>query len=948
MSPVETRRGWGMALLPGGAPHTVRQHAYPRVRVQSHPSPKRPARSPPRAAGAAESLERRALLSGVVVGVTPGSTGAGLHIGTVTEAAGGAVMVREYGTALSIGPPSATAAAAGPAAAGPAAAFDIVLNKGPNLRNNPAAAAAFEQAAAFFESIFFDRITVVLDVEIAPLGTTVLGGATPVYYGGPFDLLRDAIVEDADPLDEGLVARLPREAAFLGILPDSNFTLEGMIATRANLLAVGFDAAQLTGNTYSEYATPPNSVLRDAKIVLSSDYPFDYDRGDGIGPGLHDFVGVVLHQIAHTFGFVSIVDDVDRLFDTSAEVAATPLDLFRLEPGVGAADFTGGARVLSPGAVVASQVFYDGGLFDPAGITSIPGLTRGDIPVSTGARYGDGYFAEHWKSNSLIGAANTIGAMDPTTSAGLRVNWTDADERALALIGWDTAPAPLPRSISGLVYGDSNGDGSYQPGLGERGLGGVTVYHDENNNGQFDRGFYTQSAPPADLPVPILDFATINSTILVQNLPGVVRDVDVTVYIEHPYTFDLDAWLISPGGRRVLLFEGPGEEDEDGRSMNFTGTIIDDEAHDFFLGGLPPFTGRFRPAASLSRMDGAAMNGTWTLQVKDYSALDEGMLLDWSVTFETGTGRAEPSAVSGPDGAYALTRIPVGSYRMRQVPIDGHHQTQPAANGAYVFDLARGEQVTGLDFGQAAGAPAASVIGRHLFYNRSAYDGGDPAADARDDDAIAADKRALPAGATATPDNVTNYARGINGIMIDVAGLPRPGSPGPGDFLLEVGGPGGWLPIGAPPAVTVRPGAGASGTDRVTLILPDGSARNTWLRVTVKTTTSTGLAAPDVFYFGNLTGETGDSTAGGALTVTAIDFLRTRRAQGAPYDPRYDFNRDGRVSPVDLAIVRSAQRRSLALLNTPSPSPPPLVVPPGAARREDTSPGAEGISALLE
>ena len=924
------------------------------VRVRSfvaparYPSRKRPARSPALVASAAESLERRAFLSGVVVGVTPGSSGAGFVFGALTDADGGAVMMRDYGTALSIGRPAGPAAAAA-AAAGPAAAFDIVLNKGPNLRNNPAAAAAFEQAAAFFESIFFDRIAVVIDAEISPLGPGLLGQSTSVLFGDTFDAIRNGLVDDADPLDEEIVAQLPTEATFLATLPHEDFTLDGMSATRANLLALGFDTARLSGGPDSEYSTSPGPVPRDSKILFNSDYPFDYDRGDGISPGQYDFVAVAIHEIGHSLGFTSIVNFVDRsLFDGGDPVAAMPLDLFRLEPGVGADDFAGGTRVLSPGIVIDSQVFYDGGLFDPSSIMSIPGLTRGDVPFSTGALNGDGGQASHWKNDSLIGAANTIGIMDPTFPVGSQVNWTDTDERALALIGWDTAPAPLPRSISGLVYGDSNGDGSYQPGLGERGLGGVTVYHDENNNGQFDRGFYTQSAPPADLPVPILDFATINSTILVQNLPGVVRDVDVTVNIEHPYTFDLDAWLISPGGRRVLLFEGPGEEDEDGRSMNFTGTIIDDEAHDFFLGGLPPFTGRFRPAASLSRMDGAAMNGTWTLQVKDYSALDEGMLLDWSVTFETGTGRAEPSAVSGPDGAYALTRIPVGSYRMRQVPIDGHHQTQPAANGAYVFDLARGEQVTGLDFGQAAGAPAASVVGRHLFYNRSAYDGGDPAADARDDDAIAADKRALPAGETATPDNVTNYARGINGIMIDVAGLPRPGSPGPGDFLLEVGGPGGWLPIGAPPAVTVRPGAGASGTDRVTLILPDGSARNTWLRVTVKTTTSTGLAAPDVFYFGNLTGETGDSTAGGALTVTAIDFLRTRRAQGAPYDPRYDFNRDGRVSPVDLAIVRSAQRRSLALLNTPSPSPPPLVVPPGAARREDTSPGAEGISALLE
>ncbi|HZN68098.1 MAG TPA: hypothetical protein VFB66_22625, partial [Tepidisphaeraceae bacterium] len=40
-------------------------------------------------------------------------------------------------------------------------------------------------------------------------------------------------------------------------------------------------------------------------------------------------------------------------------------------------------------------------------------------------------------------------------------------------------------------------------------------------------------------------------------------------------------------------------------------------------------------------------------------------------------------------------------------------------------------------------APVATVAGRHVFYNNSAYDGGSPAADARDDGAVAPDKRAL-------------------------------------------------------------------------------------------------------------------------------------------------------------------------------------------------------------
>jgi hypothetical protein len=67
----------------------------------------------------------------------------------------------------------------------------------------------------------------------------------------------------------------------------------------------------------------------------------------------------------------------------------------------------------------------------------------------------------------------------------------------------------------------------------------------------------------------------------------------------------------------------------------------------------------------------------------------------------------------------------------------------------------------------------------------------------------------------------------------------------------------------------------------------------------------------------------------------------------AAIDNPYDFNRDGRVTAQDYAIVRSAAagRRSLALLNAPAaaPSPPivPLPQPPSldAAADEEEEPG---------
>ena len=116
--------------------------------------------------------------------------------------------------------------------------------------------------------------------------------------------------------------------------------------------------------------------------------------------------------------------------------------------------------------------------------------------------------------------------------------------------------------------------------------------------------------------------------------------------------------------------------------------------------------------------------------------------------------------------------------------------------------------------------------------------------------------------------------------------------------------PGGWQDGPAPSGVAVRRGEGAESSDRVTLLWPDNAIRNGWLQVTVKANGNTGLAATDVFSFGNLVGETGDAAT--PRRVSALDVVAVRRAVGstAGAADRYDFNRDGVVDALDLAIVR--------------------------------------------
>ena len=216
----------------------------------------------------------------------------------------------------------------------------------------------------------------------------------------------------------------------------------------------------------------------------------------------------------------------------------------------------------------------------------------------------------------------------------------------------------------------------------------------------------------------------------------------------------------------------------------------------------------------------------------------------------------------------------------------------------------------------------AAVAGRYVFYNGSAADSGD---EAGDDAAIATDKQALLAGQTPSFANVTSYARGINGVMLDVLRLPSGINLSAADFLFSVAdaaSAGGSAVAPAPQAVTVRRGAGANSSDRVTLTWPDGDIKNTWLRVTTLANALTGLAAPDVFSFGNLVGDTGDSDAA-PFRVNALDIAAVKRALHTDSDltGRFDFNRDGRVNALDLAAVRGNLNRGLgAVLAPPAPS----------------------------
>ena len=227
----------------------------------------------------------------------------------------------------------------------------------------------------------------------------------------------------------------------------------------------------------------------------------------------------------------------------------------------------------------------------------------------------------------------------------------------------------------------------------------------------------------------------------------------------------------------------------------------------------------------------------------------------------------------------------------------------------------------------------ASVTGRYVFYNNSAFDSHDPAPNANDDSAIAPDKTALLPGGTATFANYTSYDKGIYGIMFDISGLS--GTPTSSDFQFRVGNdnnPAGWAAAPVLLSVDLRSGAGISGSDRVTLLWSPNAIQKQWLQITVLPTSTTGLLSADVFYFGNAIGESGNSPADAQVDSTDVTLAQYNpRGPGlAPIDFDYDYNRDGRVNPFDVQIAQNNQTtisNALKLITVPDT---PVIPAPGA------------------
>jgi hypothetical protein len=258
---------------------------------------------------------------------------------------------------------------------------------------------------------------------------------------------------------------------------------------------------------------------------------------------------------------------------------------------------------------------------------------------------------------------------------------------------------------------------------------------------------------------------------------------------------------------------------------------------------------------------------------------------------------------------------------------------------------------------------SSTVVGRRLFYNQSGtagplrYDGNNAAINANDDLAIATNKVAyLPGAGASTFANVSSYTKGINGIMVDIAGTH--GTITAADFIFRVGNnntPNSWVAGPAPSSISVRAGAGTGGSDRVVLTWANGAISKKWLEVIVLANANTGLAQKagypagqgDVFFFGNAVADSGQGDNATQAVVNTTDELAARNnpaslASNNPITNLFDYNRDGQVNVTDALASRNNPTNAGNVLRFISIGNPPAA--PEASPSSDDGAVASALS----
>ncbi|MCA9212653.1 MAG: proprotein convertase P-domain-containing protein, partial [Planctomycetales bacterium] len=159
------------------------------------------------------------------------------------------------------------------------------------------------------------------------------------------------------------------------------------------------------------------------------------------------------------------------------------------------------------------------------------------------------------------------------------------------------------------------------------------------------------SAANAFQPIADDGYEQTRSDLFVGGMSGVLTNATLTLNIQHKNVQELKAFLLSPDGTRIDLFDSVGADGD-----NFTSTTFSDTATTNIEDGTAPFTGSFKPVDLLSLLIAEDPNGLWTLVVEDTIEGTAGRLDSWTLTL-TSTGSPTTTFSGGDSNPHNSSRL---------------------------------------------------------------------------------------------------------------------------------------------------------------------------------------------------------------------------------------------------------------------------------------------------
>jgi hypothetical protein len=295
--------------------------------------------------------------------------------------------------------------------------------------------AGFNEAANLWSSKFSDPVIVNLNLDVQSLGVGILGQTTVTSQSYTYGDVKSAFINDKTSTDDNTAVNfLPTGSSvdfFLNLTSDNPNGSGSPTPYLDNDNSLNNSTISMsTANAKALGLSILPTIDADATLTFSSDFLWDFDTSDGIAAGYFVFVGIAAHEIGHALGFISNVDMLDffTLFGPSPaddfpafDFGLTPLDLFRYSEDScnagGYQDWSADTR----------DKFF-----------SIDGCTTSEGLFSTGANFGDGSQASHWKDG--LG----LGLMKPIFIDGEIETLSGLDLKAFDVIGWNSADVPTP------------------------------------------------------------------------------------------------------------------------------------------------------------------------------------------------------------------------------------------------------------------------------------------------------------------------------------------------------------------------------------------------------------------------------------------------------------------------------------------------------------------------